>query len=152
MDREFEFRIWNKKTRIMVDPKETTPLALNIEVIKDMENNDWDGLFIPFHKDLVIMQFTGLLDKNGKRIFEGDIVLCEDGGEYFSHNYLEPGEKQITGYLCEIFYWDKICSFWLKRDGKPIDIDYSPLSDGPITFTLKGNVWDDEHLLGKDNQ
>ena len=67
MQREIKFRAWNKGTGKMIDLYKTTPLALDA-------NLNCDGIFIPFKPGYEIMQYTGLKDKNGKEIYEGDII------------------------------------------------------------------------------
>lgn len=39
----------------------------------------WHGLLVP-EGDTILMQFTGLRDRHGKEIYEGDVVRWEDRG------------------------------------------------------------------------
>ena len=84
------------------------------------------------YKDrFVIEQYTGLTDKNGKKIFDGDIV------------------KTKNGRLCEV-YWFKspnMCGW----DLKPIECD-SPAPDKCDLFSSQnlevvGNIHDNPELL-----
>lgn len=78
---------------------------------------------IPFSKS--IMQFTGLKDKNGVEIFEGD---------YF----------KIDGVICEVVWLDD--GFKLVGEGFNADALYPQCRDG-IWGEVIGNVWETPELL-----
>jgi len=94
MSRPIEFRAWNKETQRMVDLHANTSLALSAEMNTQMAIQGFGGLFIPFHKDIIIMQFTGLRDSKrtddfpeGEKIWEGDVI---SGTSAQAPSYLKP--------------------------------------------------------------
>ena len=67
--REIKFRAWGKVSKILYPY--ITLYAQDFRHIQVNENGD-DKLID--EDDYILMQYTGLKDKNGKEIYEGDIV------------------------------------------------------------------------------
>ena len=80
-------------------------------------------------------QFTGLTDKNGKKIFEGDILHCI----FEDENYIVEWDEIGAGFL-----FHRINN--KKRTG---GIDYYEFEDicGSFGFEVIGNIFDHPHLL-----
>lgn len=76
MNREIKFRAWHKNLKKMFKIGQITfeKGTWNFEP----NDRDFIGMSIPYQPSFVLMQYTGLHDKNGKEIYEGDIIRIKN--------------------------------------------------------------------------
>ena len=129
-----KFRAWDKELQTMLD------VSL-IDFKKDiLVGEHWkfgETNFMSFDK-IELMQSTELVDKNGKEIFEGDIVQFEDCYEVSDFLYINTG----------IIEWCQGGFHVTNRDSVLME----DLLDGDsLDVTIIGNIYGNPDLL-EDNK
>lgn len=119
------FRAWLKEDKEMIDVDEMHFKNGELDFIGN-------GISWMYKKsDIVLMQSTGFKDKNGKEIFEGDIVDSEDG---ILSGVVEfrPDLGMWTNSLIRYNNFERLCSIANSRE-------------------IIGNIWEDGELLDGEN-
>lgn len=138
MDREIKFRAWDKRTKLMF----FTSRNWNEW---NRPNNDYTRpIALPFTDDkYVVMQVTGLKDKNGKEIYEGDLVKFPDQKCYC-------GKTNMNGALKAVEYSEWAVTVW-TLNGYNTNGDYkiSSLHKAKDKIEVIGNIYENPELLEK---
>ena len=133
--REAKYRAWDK-------------------IAKPNRMKTWEQLLAQYQltlvftsKDFELMQYTGLHDKNGTEIYEGDIC--------FQETETEVGDERLYCIFTFIEEWNMFV--WLNMDEyneyKEDGIDSLSQTDGYSSDTehlhYAGNIYDNPELLNK---
>jgi len=124
--RETKFRFWDKTRKEMIEDT-VIPSGLFYQILTGGNDN-----FIP-------LQYTGLHDKNGEKIYEGDIIKIHD-------------ENAGVEFVREGIQWESegkyYVNFWaLRYQPEGFNRQIYPLEDekGEII----GNIYENPELLEK---
>lgn len=101
--REIKFRAWDNWDKKMVyqnDDHFVTNVLGNISY--EFYEEGGGGIDWKDKENISLMQFTGLKDKNGKDIYEGDIIKAHPNPEDELHTYLEIGFVEYNAPLFQM--------------------------------------------------
>jgi uncharacterized phage protein (TIGR01671 family) len=156
--REIKFRAWSKEEKEMIYTKDDTGVFPKCGVV-----DAYDGFGVSFEQrisasKLEIMEFTGLHDKNGTEIYEGDIFQY-DGDDDHRINYVGYQQTKIGfiqgvqgGFELFIKYpkylridFQEICFTSALKPGNPIPqhLKRQLIDD----FEIIGNIYENPELL-----
>ena len=125
-----KFRAWDDENKVMwnierwhIEDEYFDLIEPNKSVVDSNAKRTWRK-----QSDVALMQSTGLLDKNGDDIFEGDVV------EVFDSRYT-------------VFYDNENASFRLKPRDKRWNTDYMSNYTHEASFEIIGDIYQNTELL-----
>lgn len=136
MTREMKYRVWDNENKSYNDPYSSAYYAMAQDGGLDfyVHGDHWKGADPDTY---VVEQYTGLKDKNGKEIYEGDIV------KVYTWTNLTKGMEYR--YTTKVFWQERYAQF---------NTTYNDALSNEITqdfFEVIGNIHENPELLeGED--
>lgn len=129
MNRKIKFRAWDKSCNKMRGENG----------IKDCFSLRSDGVY---NDDYILMQFTGLVDKNGKEIYEGDIIPY-----HFNENVKVVVKYGSYSNPCDDKHASHIGFYLEFQDEREKNMFRKDLGYWIKTTFVEGNIYENRELL-----
>ncbi|MEY4342816.1 MAG: hypothetical protein RL736_612 [Pseudomonadota bacterium] len=106
MKREIKFRVWDKKNKGFCHKvHENFDLIYADDIWYILGGKALDNNF-------VMQEYIGLKDKNGKEIYEGDLI------NFFCDYTMDLGDRDVIEYKNqEVYYDERLAGFYFGKDG-----------------------------------
>ena len=150
--REIKFRAWHKGKKEIIDVEEIDFMNKVINYIENDYENNRQEIIGAYFEDIELMEYTGLKDKNGKEIYEGDVVKLIHTGIEISADRLEDlkrfvGIIKYENGIFKIVRTEKslIESKYFEMEQKKVSeiFIYSKLYD----LEVVGNIYENPELI-----
>ena len=137
--REIKFRAWDDEKKEM---GEVTSLNFYNEYMW-VDETPMTGNRLPL-EGTPLMQYTGLKDKNGKEIYEGDLLkyLAQ-----YPHGFQEKYPWKKSGRVCGPVVSE---DGWLYADRKYKGEEMLLFKDSANEYEIIGNIYENPELLNHD--
>ncbi len=122
-----KFRAWFENKKVMTEVKKINFWSEKIDTVA------FEGKFLD-DGDIKLMQSTGIFDKDGVEIFEGDILELKDGDEVLGNAKLVWNKWQAV--------------LVVEAIGVEDTTSFSELIDDISSYRVIGNIYENPELLG----
>lgn len=145
-----KFRVWDKEEQKWYVPtykaykKELHDIDINLDGSLSIRTFDESGKYVTIHESMFegryeLLQSTGLFDKNGKEIYESEIVDVSTVGGRF---YLRGIVKKVKGG----FYIEELT----RSNVTPLTDFYFKGYTNTLEIKIIGNIYQDKDLLEEE--
>ena len=127
-----KFRVWMKSLKWMCDVTNISFDSKFVDICQQGDTERYTEMSVEFD-EITLMQSTGLHDKNGKEIFEGDILAFKTDDEVINLN----------------IFWDEEHALFMFESKKYNEQELLAelVEDNTYPFEIIGNIYENRELL-----
>ncbi len=150
--RIIKFRAWDTENKKMLPDsgmyfEEVTMLSESMDNMMKIKKsiNFKEKFLADLQKKYPLMQFTGLLDKNGKEIYEGDILRSKENDEVWRVDEIVPLHRH--SHVTNIGYFSGKKKYNLRENPAGRYDNMEDWMSWPEMYEIIGNIYETPELL-----